>query len=75
MLLKVAGYTNGHPGEAGTGAVLYHRNEKILESNNYIGSHVTQIVSEYISIIMGLKITKRHFRRLDNKVLVIHIKS
>ena len=31
VLLKVAGKANGHPGEAGTGAVIYHRNEKILE--------------------------------------------
>ena len=41
VLLKVAGQTNGHPGEAGTGAVIYHRNEKILETQNYIGNHIT----------------------------------
>ena len=32
VLLKVAGQTNGNPGEAGTGEVIYHRNEKILET-------------------------------------------
>ena len=31
ILLKVSGQTIGNPGEAGTGAVIYHRNEKILE--------------------------------------------
>ena len=41
VLLKVAGQTNGNPGEAGTGAVIYHRNEKILETRNYIGNHIT----------------------------------
>ena len=41
VLLKVAGLANGHPGEAGTGAVIYHRNEKILENRNYLGNHIT----------------------------------
>ena len=41
VLLKVAGQTNGHPGEAGTGTIIYHRNEKILETQNYIGNHIT----------------------------------
>ena len=41
ILLKVAGQAEGHPGEAGTGAVIYHRNEKILENRNYLGSHIT----------------------------------
>ena len=41
VLLKVTGQANGHPGEAGTGAVIYHRNEKVLENNNYIGNHIT----------------------------------
>ena len=41
LLLKVSGQTIGNPGEAGTGAVIYHRNEKILETQNYIGDHIT----------------------------------
>ena len=41
VLLKVAGQANGHPGEAGTGAVIYHRNEKVLENKNYRVNHIT----------------------------------
>ena len=29
ILLKVSGQTTGNPGEAGTGAVIDHRNKKI----------------------------------------------
>ena len=32
ILLKVSGQTNGNPGEAGTGTIIYHRNEKIFEA-------------------------------------------
>ena len=32
ILLKVAGQTNGNPGEAGTGVIIYHRNENFLET-------------------------------------------
>ena len=46
-----------------------------MEEKNFIGEHITQTASEYISIIMGLKATRRIFRRLDNKVLVINVKS
>ena len=31
ILLKVSGQANGNPGIAGTGAVIYYRNEKISE--------------------------------------------
>ena len=55
--------------------MIYYRNEKVTEEKNFIGEHITQTASEYISIIMGLKATRRIFRRLDNKVLVINIKS
>ena len=41
ILLKVSGQTTGNPGEAGTGTIIYHRNEKIMEAQNYIGHHIT----------------------------------
>ena len=41
VLLKVSGQTNENPEEAGTGAVIYHRNEKLLETKNCIGNHIT----------------------------------
>ena len=73
--MQVTGQANGNPGVAGSGAVIYYRNEKIMEEKNFLGDHLTQTASEYISIIMGLKATKRTFRRLDNKIIIINIKS
>ena len=75
ILLKVSGETIGNPGDGGTGAIIYHRNEKIKEIKNYVGQNITKITSEYISIISGFKETRRLFRRMDNKVVIINIKS
>ena len=75
ILVQVTGQANGNPGTAGTGSVIYYRNEKITEEKNFLGEHLTQTASEYISIIMGIKATKRTFRHLDNKLIIINIKS
>ena len=74
-MLKTAGETKGNPGESGTGAIIYHRGEKIKEIKNYIGQYITKCAAEYISIIIGLKEIRKTFRILRNKVLIIHIKS
>ena len=55
--------------------MIYYRNEKIAEEKNFLGDHLTQTASEYISIIIGLKIMRRTFRRLENKMIIINIKS
>ena len=75
ILLKTSEETTGNPGETGTGAIIYHRGEKIKEIKNYIGNHITKCAAEYISIILGLKEIRNTFRCLRNKVLIIHIKS
>ena len=73
--MKTSGETNGNPGEAGTGAIIYHRGEKIKETKYYIGHYITKSVAEYISIIMGLKEIRKTFTILRNKILIIHTKS
>ena len=65
----------GNPGESGTGAIIYHRGEKIKEVKNYLGQQITKSAAEYISIIMGLKEIRKTFRILRNKILIIHTKS
>ena len=75
ILLKTSEETNGNPWESGMGAIIYHRGEKIKEIKNYVGQHITKAAAEYISIILGLQETRRIFRRLDNKIVIINIKS
>ena len=52
--MKTSGETNGNPGESGTGAIIYHRGEKLKEIKNYVGQRITKAAAEYISIILGL---------------------
>ena len=75
ILLKTSGTTSGRLNEAGTGAVIYHRGNKINETKNYIGPYISQIAAEYISLIIGIKLVRRMFRLMSNKVLIINIKS
>ena len=41
ILIQVTGQANGNPGIAGTGAVIYYRNEKVTEEKNFLGDHLT----------------------------------
>ena len=41
ILLKTSDTSSGSQNEAGTGAIIYHRGNKIDESKNYIGPHIT----------------------------------
>ena len=41
ILVQVTGKANGNPGIAGTGLVIYYRNEKIAEEKNFLGEHLT----------------------------------
>ena len=75
ILLKTAGETRGNPGEAGTGLIIYHREQKVLEQSFYIGNHITKSAAEYISIIIALKLLRRTFRCVRNKIIIINIKS
>ena len=75
ILLKTSGITSGNLNEAGTGAVVYHRGNKINEIKNYIGPYISQVAAEYISLIIGLKLVRATFRLLSNKLLIINIKS
>ena len=75
ILLKTSSITSGILNEAGTGAVVYRRGNKINEIKNFIGPHISQVAAEYISLIIGLKLVRTTFRLLGNKLLIINIKS
>ena len=75
ILLKTSGTTSGRMNEEGTCAVIYHGGNKINETKNYIGPYISQIAAEYISLIIGIKLVRRIFRLMNNKVLIINIKS
>ena len=60
---------------AGTGTIVYHREEKILETKHKLGTNITKVAAEYISVIIGLQEIRNSFRCLRNKIIVINIKS
>ena len=67
--------TSGEQKEAGTSAVVYQGGAKKGECKNFIGPYISQTAAEYISLIIGIKLVRRTFRMLRNKVLIINIKS
>ena len=67
--------TNGELKEAGTSAIIYQGGEKTNECKNFIGPYISQTAAEYISLIIGIKLVRRTYRTLRNKVLIINIKS
>ena len=75
ILLKTAGEINGQTGQAGTANIIYHQEGIVRQSNHYLGEHITKIVAEYISLIIGLRELKRAFRCTRNKIIIINIKS
>ena len=75
ILLKTACETNGEMGQAGTATIIYHQERIILQNKHYLGTNITKIAAEYISLIIGLKEVKRTFRCTRNKIIIINIQS
>ena len=73
--MKTSGVANSNPGDSGTSAIIYHRGNKVSETKHYVGQSITNIIAEYISLIIGLQVTRNTFRRMQNKILIINIKS
>ena len=74
-MLKTNGTTNGELKEAGTSAIIDQGGRRTNECKNFLGPYITQTATEYISLIIGIRLVRRSVRTLRNKIITIHIKS
>ena len=66
-VLNFDGCCKGNPGPGGAGAVIYHNGHEIWSGCSFLGKNVTNNMSEYSGLIIGM----REASRLDIQNLVV----
>lgn len=74
------GGARGNPGPAGSGAVLFDAQNRLIEEKGTFLGHATNNVAEYEGLLIGLDLAKIHaisdlHIRLDSELIVKQIKG